>query len=152
MYECTFRRAVLSDVEALVGLDRDGFPSSPWNSHSFTKQLCLDCSTVVVAERGNSEVGDIISYMVYRQAVDEIEVLKLATAGSVRRQGIGTALFGHFLGLARAAGTRVIHLEVRRSNEAAIRFYEAMGFEHSGARAGYYPPDGEDALLMRRCP
>jgi ribosomal-protein-alanine N-acetyltransferase len=42
-------------------------------------------------------------------------------------------------------------LEVRPSNEAAIRLYQRYGFERIGVRRGYYPTEGgrEDAIVMR---
>jgi ribosomal-protein-alanine N-acetyltransferase len=39
-------------------------------------------------------------------------------------------------------------LEVRRSNLAAQKLYESMGFAVTGIRKGYYSDDGEDAFLM----
>jgi len=42
-----------------------------------------------------------------------------------------------------------VWLEVRRSNESALRLYEREGFELVRVRKGYYPPR-EDALIMRK--
>lgn len=47
-----------------------------------------------------------------------------------------------------AEGMVELHLEVRPSNQSAIRLYRACGWERCGLRAGYYP-DGEDAALFR---
>ncbi|XMB67949.1 ribosomal protein S18-alanine N-acetyltransferase [Mycoplasmatota bacterium zrk1] len=44
-------------------------------------------------------------------------------------------------------GTRVISLEVRESNKAAINLYHKFGFVAGGIRKNYYE-DGENALLM----
>jgi ribosomal-protein-alanine N-acetyltransferase len=41
-----------------------------------------------------------------------------------------------------------ITLEVRKSNEAAQRLYQSLGFAARGVRKGYYSDDGEDALAM----
>jgi ribosomal-protein-alanine N-acetyltransferase len=41
-------------------------------------------------------------------------------------------------------------LEVRTSNAGAIALYRRFGFEQKGVRKGYYPDNGEDALLFRR--
>ena len=39
-------------------------------------------------------------------------------------------------------------LEVRKSNLAAQKLYESVGFLTTGVRWGYYSDDGEDALAM----
>lgn len=41
------------------------------------------------------------------------------------------------------------YLEVRASNEAAVRLYEKLGFRSVRVLRGYYL-DGEDAFLMAR--
>ena len=43
-------------------------------------------------------------------------------------------------------------LEVRVSNEVAIRLYEQAGFKARGVRRGYYTDNREDALIMWRDP
>ncbi len=50
----------------------------------------------------------------------------------------------------KKAGVRVWHLEVRQSNESAIRLYEKLGFVQDGLRKGYYEAPKEDAVLMSR--
>jgi ribosomal-protein-alanine N-acetyltransferase len=45
-------------------------------------------------------------------------------------------------------GTVELHLEVRASNLAAIRFYQAQNFKQTGARPRYYADPEEDAVLM----
>ena len=41
-------------------------------------------------------------------------------------------------------------LEVRRSNAAALRLYEHLGFSLSGVRRNYYTNPVEDALILWR--
>ena len=43
-------------------------------------------------------------------------------------------------------------LEVRVSNETAIRLYERLGFQGRGIRRGYYTDNREDALIMWKDP
>ena len=47
-------------------------------------------------------------------------------------------------------GVSTWHLEVRQSNESAIRLYESLGFVQDGLRKGYYEEPKEDAVLMSR--
>ena len=45
-------------------------------------------------------------------------------------------------------GAAVCTLEVRLSNAAARKLYEAFGFRPVGVRPRYYSDNGEDALIM----
>jgi ribosomal-protein-alanine N-acetyltransferase len=49
-------------------------------------------------------------------------------------------------------GRRGYTLEVRVSNDIAIRLYERAGFKPRGIRRGYYTDNREDALIMWRDP
>jgi ribosomal protein S18 acetylase RimI-like enzyme len=44
---------------------------------------------------------------------------------------------------------RPLKLEVRKSNIAAIQFYERRGFRETGLLVGYYS-DGEDGVSMEK--
>ncbi|MBI2351619.1 MAG: GNAT family N-acetyltransferase, partial [Deltaproteobacteria bacterium] len=52
------------------------------------------------------------------------------------------------IGEAKRNGSSRVTLEVRRSNDAAQRLYDSLGFVERGVRKGYYSADGEDALAM----
>ena len=49
----------------------------------------------------------------------------------------------------RTRGARKVWLDVRPSNEAALRLYQGAGYRSTGRRPRYYH-DGEDALLLER--
>jgi len=88
-------------------------------------------------------------FLLARRVHDELEVLALGVAPSLRRRGIGRALLRAAEAAARAEGARVAHLEVRWGNRAARRLYRKEGYTEVGRRRGYYD-DGEDARRMRR--
>jgi ribosomal-protein-alanine N-acetyltransferase len=50
----------------------------------------------------------------------------------------------------RDQGRRGFTLEVRVSNDGAVRLYERLGFRAQGVRRGYYTDNREDALIMWR--
>ena len=79
----------------------------------------------------------------------EARILILAVDERARGQGIGARLVRLFEERFRAKGIRRINLEVRVSNEKAIRLYERMGFERRKVLPRYYA-DGEDAYLMSK--
>jgi ribosomal-protein-alanine N-acetyltransferase len=55
-----------------------------------------------------------------------------------RRQGLGLALLGLAMGLAREAGLSTCYLEVAESNMAARALYQRFGFETIAVRKDYY--------------
>src|SRR5690242_3196192 len=75
------------------------------------------------------------------------------TVAVVARAGIGKRLLEWLLECARTAGISSVHLELRAANEAARRFYRAMGFYETVLVPGYYRSgEGrkEGALRMLR--
>ena len=81
----------------------------------------------------------------------EAELIDFVIAPSQRRQGLGLILLKGCLRRLRADSIASCHLEVRRSNCAAIGLYQKAGFVIVGQRANYYrgQDEAEDAILMR---
>jgi [ribosomal protein S18]-alanine N-acetyltransferase len=90
-----------------------------------------------------------VALLVAWVVADELHLIHLATARAARRQGAARALVETFVAYAREHGSRLLLLEVRRSNDAAIALYRAAGFRAAGLRKAYYADDGEDAIEMR---
>ena len=65
-----------------------------------------------------------------------------------RRRGVGRGLLSALVAQARCLGAERILLEVRDSNQTAIRFYGSEGFQLLGRRRGYYRNPDEDALIL----
>ena len=63
-----------------------------------------------------------------------------------RRRWAATALLSSSLDYARDSAIRIVILEVRRSNRAAIKLYRKLAFTVLGVRPGYYGDNGEDAI------
>ena len=100
---------------------------------------------LIRARPGDPPAGFLLAWSV----VDELHLLELASHPEQRRKGFARALLVALLEHAQSQHTRLILLEVRRSNVAAIALYESFGFETTGVRRGYYADTGEDALEMR---
>lgn len=86
-------------------------------------------------------------FLVAWHVADELHVLGIAVDAAARRRGLGLALMNAAHAYARETHIRLLLLEVRRSNRAAIRLYRRLGYSAMGLRPGYYS-DGEDALEM----
>jgi ribosomal-protein-alanine N-acetyltransferase len=78
--------------------------------------------------------------------------MNVAVVPERQRRGIATALLDRLFEQTRHDERRGFTLEVRVSNDAAIRLYEQLGFEGRGIRRGYYTDNREDALIMWRDP
>jgi ribosomal protein S18 acetylase RimI-like enzyme len=68
------------------------------------------------------------------------QLISMWTAATHRQRGIGRLLVNHILEWARDRKTHVLQLMVTSNNEAAIRFYERLGFTRTG-RTEPYPND-----------
>ena len=94
--------------------------------------------------------GEMSGVLVGRMAADEFEILNLAVLQAHRRRGIASRLLDTALRWSRGAGIKRMLLEVRASNDAAIRLYARHGFTACGRRSQYYQNPPEDALLFAR--
>jgi len=73
----------------------------------------------------------------------------LAVKDTHRKQGIGSALLEQFLREMRSDHITRVELEVRTSNQRALRFYQTCGFITKGMLPRFYQ-NGEDAYSMRK--
>ena len=108
-------------------------------------------AAVFVAERDDGTiVGRLSIGRDPHPASTHVADVGLMVAADARRQGVGTAMLEAAVGWAREAGVRKVELHVFPWNEAAIKLYEAFGFEREGFRQGHYRrgSDYVDAILM----
>jgi ribosomal-protein-alanine N-acetyltransferase len=146
--------ATEADVPALVGLEKQSF-THPWTEESF-REVVSDGSraTVLVLREargpGKPKRAVLVAYCVCQVVADELHILDLAVAPERQRRGLGRWLLVYALARAARRGADRAFLEVRRSNEAAIGLYEALGFSVLAERRGYYRDPGEDALVLQK--
>ena len=92
--------------------------------------------------------GDIVGYIGMYFSLDEGEITNVAVDSRMRRRGVGEMLVKAMQKEAGQRGISSIVLEVRISNENAIRLYERNGFVNQGVRKGFYELPKEDAYIM----
>ncbi len=89
-----------------------------------------------------------VGFLVAWHVADELHVLNVATTIAMRRRGIGRALMLEAMRYSAEHHIRIVLLEVRRSNRAAIKLYRTLGFTAMGVRPKYYSDNEEDAIEM----
>ncbi|KAA0224212.1 ribosomal protein S18-alanine N-acetyltransferase [bacterium] len=143
--EVIIRRMRQDDLSQVAAIAAHSY-AEPWPQESFRVELNSEVSQPVVAERAGEIVGFIVAWIV----TDEIEIANLTVKETFRRRGLGRMLLTHVLALAQARQCATAYLEVRRSNWAARRLYESMGFNDHSLRSRYYGRTGEDAIVMQK--
>lgn len=79
----------------------------------------------------------------------QIQIIDFVVAPEFRRFGIGWLLLDSLIEHARSFRSKLVTLEVRSSNDAALNLYKKFGFEVCGRRKSYYSNKTEDAILMK---
>jgi len=135
----------LSDLDDIEDIEQRAYPT-PWSRSMFASELAKPTSICLGAFEGEQLVG----YIVNSRYVDAWHVMNVAVDPDHQRRGIATALIERLFDLTVEDDRRGYTLEVRVSNEDAIRLYRKLGFEPRGLRRGYYTDNREDALIMWR--
>ena len=121
--------------------------SIPWSYDALAEELQNPLALWLAAMDGDRLTG----YVGAQTVPPEADMMNLAVGAEHRRQGIAAALVNALCAALRAEnGAELLTLEVRDSNEAAIRLYAALGFTEIGRRPNYYFHPKEDARILRK--
>lgn len=137
------REMQVKDADAVAGLEMQIF-SQPWSRQGFIDSLNLGSAVFLVAEEDDRILGYIGMYF----TMDEGEITNVAVDPLKRCCGVGGRLIEAMKKEAEQRALVRIVLEVRVSNQGAIRLYERNGFVNQGVRRGFYEFPKEDAYIM----
>jgi [ribosomal protein S18]-alanine N-acetyltransferase len=143
------RKLQLRDLNAIETIERESYPT-PWSRSMFASELAKPSSLSIGAFEQGTDV--LVGYLIISRYVDAWHVMNVAVVPSHRRSGIARTLLDRLFEVTAGDERRGYTLEVRVSNQAAIRLYEGLGFKARGVRRGYYTDNREDALIMWRDP
>ncbi len=144
MTELEIRRLAYADLPQVIAIERRAFPT-PWSLAMFVLELSKPAGICLAAFRE----GKMVGYLVCSRYDTVWHLMNVAVEPRLTRQGIAGALLEHLFELADRPNEQYT-LEVRSSNEGAIRLYERFGFRAAGRRRAYYHDNREDALIMWR--
>ncbi|MGN1136892.1 MAG: ribosomal protein S18-alanine N-acetyltransferase [Oscillospiraceae bacterium] len=138
----TIRKAVQSDLAAMCEIEKECI-ADPWSIKAFESEFSARGALFLTAE---SENGEVCGFITANAVLDEINIYNVAVREGFRRLGIASVLLAKL----EEEKPRVINLEVRESNAAAIALYEKCGFEQVGRRKNFYSKPTENAVLMSK--
>lgn len=134
-----------TDVPAVAAIEAASF-SEPWSAASFYEILKREDALYLTAVSEGSVAG-MCGLLI---GPYEAEVFNVAVLSKLRGQGVAGKMFAELLKRGGERGVTDFTLEVRASNQAAIRLYEKNGFVTEGVRPRFYRDPEEDALIMWR--
>ena len=148
-----------SDVNTVQEIEREIF-ATPWPRNAYFRELASRSSAhyVVLRQEGLTarppevRVADfdptIVGYGGMWRMYDEAHVTTIGVRRDLHHHGYGRILFAGLVQAAYDMGAKWVTLEVRTTNDNAMRMYEGFGFKVIGRRKGYYTDNGEDAIVM----
>jgi N6-L-threonylcarbamoyladenine synthase len=147
MSNLILRTATIDDLNAIMTLEHESFPTDAWSAESMASELAAAHTTYFVLE---STQGKLAGYagLSKHHSSDQSDVQTIAVSPEYRGEGHGRALMNQLLSTAAKQQARSVFLEVRADNPVAQKLYESLGFKVIDRRARYYQPDNVDALIM----
>ncbi|HMK52920.1 MAG TPA: GNAT family N-acetyltransferase [Thermodesulfobacteriota bacterium] len=132
-----------SDLDAILEIESQSFPKSPYDWATFVNLQTLYPETFLVCVDTNHDLREeILGYIIFSR---DGHIISIAVHLQHRRKGIGTYLLRRAMKTPRL---RKVWAEVRKSNHGAQGFYSKMGFQIEGVVSNYY--GNEDALIIQR--
>jgi ribosomal protein S18 acetylase RimI-like enzyme len=131
------RLAQPRDAAAIAAMSRDYIESGlGWKYDAARVRRSIDDrDTIVLAA---CERAALVGFAIMDFGDERAHLVLLAVQPARRRRGVGRSLLEWLLESARTAGIASIHLELRSANEAARRFYRALGFSETLLIPRYY--------------
>lgn len=133
-----------ADLKVIATIERAAY-QYPWSLGIFRDCLLAGYHCLVL-----DVGGSVTGYGIMSIAAGEAHLLNLCVHPNAQRFGYGRRLLNVLLVRAAEADADKVFLEVRPSNEAALRLYRSVGFEQIGIRPAYYQADNgrEDAVIL----
>jgi len=133
------------DCEEVFQLFKKCFANT-WSYQSIQDMFLQPGYSSLVARKN----GTIIGYIGILTVLDEADIINVAVDPDHQGMHIGSDLLQCMLQEADRQGIQKMFLEVRISNQPAIRLYQKGGFSRVGIRKNYYKHPAEDAVMMMR--
>lgn len=132
-------------LDEVIKVEEKAYGEHHWSKESFFNELNNQLAKYFCAF---NEQGELVGYCGCWQILEEAHITNVAVSPDFRRQNVGEALLVAIIKSCYKEMVKYLTLEVRVSNEPAIKLYEKYGLKSLGIRKGYYQDNNEDALIM----
>jgi len=133
------------DVPAMVEMVQEAF-TEVYPSHLWADIAGYWPDGFLILLDGNEQIGALVGVM---DSESTARILILVVRPQHRGRKYGETLLERFYEACLDRGIRNVTLEVRKTNDGAIKFYEARGFKIVRELPCFYT-DGADAWQMQR--
>ena len=153
--EILIRRCTIDDLDGVIHVNERELPED--YPYFFYKSILDDYpNSFLVAQ---NKKGKIIAYIMWRvektpsfnglKYENKGHLVSIAVSEDYRRKGIAFELLSNSMSAIKKYRIKNYVLEVRVSNDNAIKLYEKFNFKIKGIKKNYYR-DGENAYFMAR--
>ena len=136
------RKFVPKDLKRVYEIENMSFDQS-YGINMF-QQLYEMGIGFLVAEEDGYVIGYVMFWIKYE---NQGHIISIAVDKNYRRLGAGTQLLVKAIAILSLLNIDTIYLEVRESNDGAVKFYEQFHFKKDRVVPGYYD-SGEGAIIM----
>lgn len=143
------RKMTIEDLPSVLEIENLCFVSK-WSEKDFLYELNENkVSNLWVIELSASSTNQksVVGFIDFWITFDSATISQIAIHPDIQHRQLGSALMDEMYNECFAKKVRNITLEVRKSNQKAIKFYEKHGFKTVLTKPHYYQ-NGEDALYM----
>ena len=151
--DCILRRCELGDIIPVMEINLRTLPEH-YSDYFYESLLEELPEAFIVAEISGKMVGYIMCKIEHGFSnfkklgfVKKGHVVSVAVIDEHRRKGYGSVLVDEAIKGVKTIQGSELYLEVRCSNNDAVRLYEKLGFSITQRLKAYYR-DGEDAYVM----
>lgn len=146
MTQIWVREGVKQDTKALISLEDLAFGERAWPDRAIADSLDAPFVHVIFSGIANRVP---LGFLVWRQIVDEAEILSIGVTPLAQGKGLGRAMLTYSQKSAAKKALGRMILEVDSQNAAALALYEGAGYHPIARRERYYR-NGADAVIMAR--
>ena len=153
MGDCILRRCELSDIIPVMEINLRTLPEH-YSDYFYESLLEELPEAFIVAEISGKIIGYIMCKIEHGFSnfkklgfVKKGHVVSIAVIDEHRRKGFGSVLVDEAVKGVKTIQGSELYLEVRCSNNDAVKLYEKLGFSIIQRLKAYYR-DGEDAYVM----